>query len=63
MHRNLNPKHWDAPKGYSNGVLAKGTYLVLGGQIGWNEHQKFESDDFLKQVEQSPLFFASLRFL
>ena len=60
MHRNLNPKHWDAPKGYSNGVLAKGTYLVLGGQIGWNEHQKFESDDFLKQVEQSLLNIKTL---
>ena len=36
--------------GYSNGVAASGRMLFLGGMIGWNAEQEFESDDFIEQV-------------
>ena len=53
MHKNIQPKGWPRPKGYSNGVLAKGTMLFVAGQVGWNEREEFESDDFVRQTEQA----------
>ncbi|MFO1116075.1 MAG: RidA family protein [Beijerinckiaceae bacterium] len=53
MHKNILPEGWPRPKGYSNGVLAEGRTLFIAGQIGWNEQEKFESDDFVAQTEQA----------
>lgn len=52
-HRMLHPSHWKAARGYANGVLAAGTTVFIGGQIGWNADQAFESDDFVDQARQS----------
>ncbi len=49
----LNPSDWTPPVGYSNGVAAKGRFVFVAGQIGWNARQEFESDDFAAQVEQA----------
>jgi len=46
----LQPPGWAAPKGYANGVAARGTTVHVGGQVGWNAEQRFESDDFVAQV-------------
>ena len=51
-HVMLNPKHWRAPKGYSNGVSAQGRTLYLGGMVGWDADGEFASDDFVDQVTQ-----------
>jgi enamine deaminase RidA (YjgF/YER057c/UK114 family) len=48
--RILQPPGWSAPKGYANGVAARGTFVAIGGQIGWNAAQAFESDDFVAQA-------------
>jgi enamine deaminase RidA (YjgF/YER057c/UK114 family) len=40
-------------KGYANGIAARGTQIFVGGQIGWNAQQQFESDDFIAQVAQT----------
>lgn len=53
MHRTIQPKGWPRPKGYANGVLAEGRILFVAGQVGWNEREEFESDDFVAQVEQA----------
>ena len=53
MNENIQPKHWAAPKGYANGVVAIGRQLFIAGQIGWNAQGQFESDDFVAQVEQA----------
>ena len=53
MNEPIQPKHWAAPKGYSNGVIATGRQLFIAGQIGWNAQGQFESDDFVAQVEQA----------
>lgn len=37
----LRPKGWPQPKGYSDGMTAKGRVIVTGGCVGWNEHGKF----------------------
>ena len=53
--KTLNPPDWLAPKGYANGVMARGSLLFVGGQIGWNAQQEFESDDFIAQARQALL--------
>ncbi len=52
-HRILHPRNWKAPRGYANGVLAEGQTIFLGGQVGWNSDQVFETEDFVGQVEQT----------
>lgn len=52
-HQTLQPAGWAPPKGYANGVAARGTQLFVGGQIGWNAQQQFESDDFIAQCRQA----------
>ncbi|MEO8247995.1 MAG: RidA family protein [Burkholderiales bacterium] len=49
----LQPPGWAVPKGYANGVAARGTWIFVGGQIGWNAEQQFESDDFIAQTKQA----------
>lgn len=49
----LHPEGWKAAKGYANGVAAEGRKIYVGGQIGWNADQIFESHDFLGQMEQT----------
>ena len=46
----LQPAGWAAPKGYANGVAASGLQVFVAGQIGWNAHCAFESDDLVDQV-------------
>ena len=53
MHRVLQPDGWSRPRGYSNGVAARGTTVAIAGQIGWNARCEFESDDFVDQVRQA----------
>ena len=52
-HQLLNPQSWKPARGYSNGVAASGRTLFLGGVIGWNGDQEFQSDDFIAQTEQA----------
>jgi enamine deaminase RidA (YjgF/YER057c/UK114 family) len=53
MLQQLQPPNWVAPRGYSNGIAARGTMIFVGGQIGWNAQQQFESDDFIAQCTQT----------
>jgi enamine deaminase RidA (YjgF/YER057c/UK114 family) len=52
-HEFLNPKSWKPAAGYANGVAATGRMVFLGGLVGWNAQQEFETDDFLGQVGQT----------
>jgi enamine deaminase RidA (YjgF/YER057c/UK114 family) len=51
--RILQPPDWAPPKGYANGIAARGTTVFVGGQIGWNGQQRFDSDDFVSQARQA----------
>ena len=53
MHTILQPEGWAKPVGYANGIAARGRLVFVGGQIGWNAQQKFETDDFAGQVRQT----------
>ena len=61
MNTTLQPDGWVTPKGYANGVAARGTMIFTGGQIGWNAAQQFESDDFIAQTRQTLLNVRSVR--
>jgi len=49
----IQPKNWNTPKGYANGILVNNKHLFIGGQIGWNSEQIFESNTFIGQMEQT----------
>ncbi|OWU80744.1 RidA family protein [Phaeobacter sp. 22II1-1F12B] len=51
----VHPEGWKPAKGYANGILAEGRVLFVGGQIGWNADQVFETTDFIGQMRQALL--------
>ena len=51
--RLIQPEGWAPAKGYANGIAARGTQIFVGGQIGWNAQQQFETDDFIEQAHQT----------
>jgi enamine deaminase RidA (YjgF/YER057c/UK114 family) len=48
----LQPAGWRKPKGYANGVMGRGTFVLTGGLIGWDAEQVLATG-FLPQVEQT----------
>jgi len=58
--KKLQPPGWAEPKGYANGIMARGTLIFVGGQIGWNATQQFESDDFIAQTRQALINIAAV---
>jgi enamine deaminase RidA (YjgF/YER057c/UK114 family) len=52
-HKILQPEGWAAPRGYSNGIEARGRTVVIGGQIGWDGQCRFHTSDFAGQARQA----------
>ena len=52
-HEAILPAGWPRPKGYANGVVAKGRMLFIAGMIGWDAQEQFPSDDFAAQARQA----------
>jgi enamine deaminase RidA (YjgF/YER057c/UK114 family) len=48
----LHPPGWPRPKGYSNGISARGRLIVTGGVVGWDESETFVSDTLAGQFAQ-----------
>jgi enamine deaminase RidA (YjgF/YER057c/UK114 family) len=53
MNETIQPRGWARPKGYANGVAARGRQIYVAGQIGWNAEQVFETDDLASQARQA----------
>lgn len=51
--RFLQPPDWARPKGYANGVAARGGMVFVSGIVGWNKECRFEVRDFTGQVRQA----------
>lgn len=49
----LQPPTWARPRGYSNGIAAKGNLVFISGQIGWDEQGQFRHSDFVGQAQQA----------
>jgi enamine deaminase RidA (YjgF/YER057c/UK114 family) len=50
--KTLLPPGWPRPKGYANGVSAKGRVIVTAGVVGWNEREEFVATDLAGQFRQ-----------
>ena len=51
-HKFLQPPGWPRARGYSNGIVATGQTVYVGGMVGWNEKEQFETGDFAGQFRQ-----------
>ena len=49
----LLPPGWPRPKGYANGVTAKGLMVFVAGMIGWDAQGVFHSDELGAQARQA----------
>jgi enamine deaminase RidA (YjgF/YER057c/UK114 family) len=49
----LQPAEWARPKGYANGMAARGRMIFISGQVGWDAHGQFVSDVLADQVKQA----------
>jgi enamine deaminase RidA (YjgF/YER057c/UK114 family) len=49
----LQPAEWPRPKGYANGMAARGRMIFISGQIGWDAQGRFNSDNLAQQVAQA----------
>lgn len=52
-HRILQPATWKPPRGYVNGVAARGTQVVVAGMIGWGADGHMVSPELAPQVLQA----------
>ena len=50
--RALLPPGWPRPKGYSNGIEARGRLVFTAGVVGWDSDERFTSDTLPGQFEQ-----------
>jgi len=49
----LQPPGWTRPRGYSNGILARGQVVFVAGQIGWDAQGRFQTTELAGQVRQA----------
>ena len=49
----LQPPGWPRPRGYANGVAARGRSVYVSGMIGWDAAQRFSATDIAGQVRQA----------
>ena len=49
----LQPNGWPRPRGYANGVSARGRQVFVAGQIGWNERGELAGSDLATQARQA----------
>ena len=49
----LQPKGWVRPRGYSNGVAARGKLVFVAGMVGWDAECRFVAHDFVGQAAQA----------
>jgi enamine deaminase RidA (YjgF/YER057c/UK114 family) len=50
--KTLLPPGWPRPRGYANGISAKGRVVVTAGVVGWNAEERFEGEDLAGQFRQ-----------
>ena len=49
----LQPAGWPRPKGYANGISARGRMIFTAGVIGWDEHESVVSHVFEEQFDKT----------
>jgi enamine deaminase RidA (YjgF/YER057c/UK114 family) len=51
--KTLQPPGWPRPKGYSNGISARGRTIFTAGVVGWDETETFAADTLPGQFAQA----------
>ncbi|WP_069164738.1 RidA family protein [Nocardia altamirensis] len=51
--RILQPPGWPRPRGYANGVAARGELVFVAGMVGWDTDGVFRAADITGQVRQA----------
>jgi enamine deaminase RidA (YjgF/YER057c/UK114 family) len=51
--RALQPPGWPRPRGYANGIEARGRLVFVAGQIGWDAAGEFPDADLAGQVRRA----------
>ena len=49
----LQPPNWPRPKGYSNGISARGRMVFTAGIVGWDENERFPEHTLHGQFAQA----------
>ncbi|MCX8006310.1 MAG: RidA family protein, partial [Burkholderiaceae bacterium] len=49
----LQPPGWPRPRGYANGVAARGRLVFVAGMVGWDAEERFRSADLADQARQA----------
>lgn len=49
----LQPPGWVQPRGYTNGIAARGRTVCVSGMIGWDAQGVFQCQDLVGQVKQA----------
>jgi len=49
----LQPPAWARPRGFSNGIAARGKLVFIAGQVGFTGQRKWEARDFAGQFRQT----------
>ena len=50
--KTLLPPGWKRPRGYANGISARGRMIFTAGVVGWDEEEKFVVSDLVGQFRQ-----------
>lgn len=53
MMRLLQPPGWPRPRGYANGIAARGTLVFTSGQLGWDEQERLAGPRYADQAIQA----------
>ena len=49
----LLPPGWPRPKGYANGVAARGRSVHIAGMIGWDTEERLVGEDIVSQARKA----------
>lgn len=50
--KTLHPPGWPRPKGYANGISARGRMVFTAGVVGWDAEERFVATDLPGQFRQ-----------
>jgi enamine deaminase RidA (YjgF/YER057c/UK114 family) len=53
MSRIVEVPGWKRPRGYSNGVVARGQLLFVAGQVGWDPDERMVPGGFVPQLARA----------
>jgi enamine deaminase RidA (YjgF/YER057c/UK114 family) len=47
----ITPSGWPPPRGYAHGIVSRGTFVFVAGQLGCDRNREVVSEDFVTQAK------------